>query len=199
MKKKFDRVYQFKITLMDVRPSIWRRIQVPETYSFWDLHVAIQDAMHWLDYHLHEFEIVNPSTGIKTSVGIPGDEDFGKEILLEWKQKIADYFSMENRLAKYTYDFGDNWEHIIKLEKVLPRDKNINYPVCIGGKRASPHEDCGGVWGYEDFLKIINNPDHEEYEETIEWAGGEFDPEYFDVKEIKFDDPAKRRKIAFES
>jgi len=199
MKKKFDRVYQFKITLMDVRPSIWRRIQVPETYSFWDLHVAIQDAMHWLDYHLHEFEIVNPSTGIKTSVGIPGDEDFGKEILLEWKQKIADYFSMENRLAKYTYDFGDNWEHIIKLEKVLPRDKNINYPVCIGGKRASPPEDCGGVWGYEDFLKIINNPDHEEYEETIEWAGGEFDPEYFDVKEIKFDDPAKRRKIAFES
>jgi len=102
-------------------------------------------------------------------------------------------------LAKYTYDFGDNWEHIIKLEKVLPRDKNINYPVCIGGKRASPPEDCGGVWGYEDFLKIINNPDHEEYEETIEWAGGEFDPEYFDVKEIKFDDPAKRRKIAFES
>jgi len=199
MKKKFDRVYQFKITLMDVRPSIWRRIQVPETYSFWDLHVAIQDAMHWLDYHLHEFEIVNPSTGIKTSVGIPGDEDFGKEILPEWKQKIADYFSMENRLAKYTYDFGDNWEHIIKLEKVLPRDKNINYPVCIGGKRASPPEDCGGVWGYEDFLKIINNPDHEEYEETIEWAGGEFDPEYFDVKEIKFDDPAKRRKIAFES
>ncbi|PIV63577.1 MAG: hypothetical protein COS11_06755 [bacterium (Candidatus Ratteibacteria) CG01_land_8_20_14_3_00_40_19] len=199
MKKKFDRVYQFKITLMDVRLSIWRRIQVPETYSFWDLHVAIQDAMHWLDYHLHEFEIVNPSTGIKTSVGIPGDEDFGKEILLEWKQKIADYFSMENRLAKYTYDFGDNWEHIIKLEKVLPRDKNINYPVCIGGKRASPPEDCGGVWGYEDFLKIINNPDHEEYEETIEWAGGEFDPEYFDVKEIKFDDPAKRRKIAFES
>jgi len=199
MKKKFDRVYQFKITLMDVRLSIWRRIQVPETYSFWDLHVAIQDAMHWLDYHLHEFEIVNPSTGIKTSVGIPGDEDFGKEILPEWKQKIADYFSMENRLAKYTYDFGDNWEHIIKLEKVLPRDKNINYPVCIGGKRASPPEDCGGVWGYEDFLKIINNPDHEEYEETIEWAGGEFDPEYFDVKEIKFDDPAKRRKIAFES
>jgi len=57
MKKKFDQVYQFKITLEGIRPPIWRRIQVPETYTFWDFHVAIQDVMGWLDYHLHEFEI----------------------------------------------------------------------------------------------------------------------------------------------
>jgi len=75
VKEKYDRVYQFKIALKHIRPPIWRRIQVPENYSFWDLHVAIQDAMGWLDYHLHEFEMVNPSTGIKVAIGIP-DEEF---------------------------------------------------------------------------------------------------------------------------
>ena len=196
MKKKFDQVYQFKITLRDIKPPIWRRIQVPETYTFWDLHVAIQDAMGWSDYHLHEFEIADPSTDLMVNIGIP-DEDFDREILPGWKQKIADYFSMGNRLAEYIYDFGDNWEHIIKLEKILPRDKNVDYPKCIAGKRACPPEDCGGIWGYENFLEIINDPDNEEYEDMIEWVGGEFDPEHFDVKEVSFDDPDKRRKIAF--
>ena len=195
MKKKFDQVYQFKITLRDIKPPIWRRIQVPETYTFWDLHVAIQDAMGWSDYHLHEFEIAAPSTDLKVNIGIP-DEDFGREILPGWKQKIADYFSIENRSADYTYDFGDNWEHTIKLEKIFPRDKNIDYPICIAGKRACPPEDCGGIWGYENFLEIISDPDNEEYEDMIEWVG-EFDPEHFDVKEVSFDDPDKRRKIAF--
>jgi len=196
MKKKFDQVYQFKITLRDIKPPIWRRIQVPETCTFWDLHVAIQDAMGWEDYHLHEFEIAAPSTDLKVNIGIP-DEDFGREILPGWKQKIPDYFSMGNKLVDYIYDFGDNWEHIIKLEKILPRDENVDYPKCIAGKRACPPEDCGGIWGYENFLEIINDPDNEEYEDMIEWAGGEFDPEHFDVKEVSFDDPDKRRRIAF--
>lgn len=198
MKEKYDRVYQFKIALKHIRPPIWRRIQVPENYSFWDLHVAIQDAMGWLDYHLHEFEMVNPSTGIKVAIGIP-DEEFARdrEVLSDHKQKIADYFSLENPSASYVYDFGDNWEHTVKLEKILPRDKDIDYPVCIAGKRACPPEDCGGVWGYKDFLEIISDPDHEEHKEMIEWAGGEFDPEHFDVKEVSFDDPDERRKIAF--
>ena len=104
---------------------------------------------------------------------------------------------MENRIANYTYDFGDNWEHKIQLEKILPRDKNIEYPACIAGKRACPPEDCGGIWGYEEFLEAINNPDHEEHEEMLEWVGGEFNPEHFDVNEVSFDDPNKRRKFAF--
>lgn len=198
MKKKFERVYQFKITLRGTRPPIWRRIQVPETYTFWDLHVAIQNAMGWLDYHLHEFEIVNPSTDIIEEIGVP-DEDFelDREVLPGWKRKIADYFTMDNTKADYTYDFGDNWEHMIKLEKILPRDNDIKYPICIAGKRACPPEDCGGFWGYGDFLKIIMNPNHEKHEEMLEWAGGEFDPEHFDIKEVHFDDPDKRWEIAF--
>jgi len=83
------------------------------------------------------------------------------------------------------------------VEKILPRDKNIDYPICIAGKRACPPEDCGGIGGYENLLEIISDPDHEEYEEMMEWLGGEFDPEHFDAKEVSFDDPDKRRKIAY--
>ncbi len=198
MKKKFNKVYQFKITLKGVRPPIWRRIQVPETYTFGDIHVAIQDAMGWSDYHFHEFEIVNLSTGLKANIGIPvPDEAFGREVLQDWKQKIADYFSMENRSANYVYDFGDTWEHRIQLEKILLREKGVDYPICIKGKRACPPEDCGGIWGYEELLEIIKNPKHEEHEEMLEWLGGEFDSEHFDVEEVSFDDPDKRRKMAF--
>ncbi len=110
------------------------------------------------------------------------------------EQKIIDYFSMENRVAEYIYDFGDNWRHRVELEEILPREKGVDYPRCIDGRRACPTEDCGGVWGYENFLEIINNPAHEEYEERLNWVGGKFDPEYFNIKDVTFDDPDERWK-----
>jgi len=199
MKKKFDQVYQFKITLKDIKPLIWRRIHVPKTYTFWDLHIAIQNVMGWYDSHLHEFEIVNPLSGTKTIIGIPNDdEDFANyKTLPGWKQKISDYFSKKNQSANYIYDFGDNWEHKIILEKILPKENNITYPLCVKGERACPPEDCGGTYGYEDFLKIIRDPDDEQHERMLEWIGGEFDSEHFNPKEVIFDDPAERLKDAF--
>ena len=195
MKKKYTQVYQFKITLKGIKPPIWRRIQVPETYTFWELHLAIQNAMSWTVCHLHEFELVNPETGLKQFIGTQ-NEDFGDEVLPESNKKIADYFSMENQSAVYTYDFGDNWEHKIQLEKIVPREKGVKYPICMKGKRACPPEDCGGIWGYAELLEIIRNPKHDEYEEMLEWLGGEFDPEYFDVEEVSFYDPDKYLKDA---
>jgi len=196
MKKNFNQVYQFKIALRDSKPTVWRRIQVPETYTFWDLHVAIQDVFGWSDYHLHEFEIIDPTSKRKVRIGIP-ENDFDREVLPVWKHRIADYFSMDNKKSDYTYDFGDNWEHKIELERILPREKRVKYPVCVKGKRACPPEDCGGVWGYEELLEAIKDPKHEQHEEMLEWIGGEFDPEHFDVKEVYFDDPDKRWKTAF--
>ena len=196
MKKKFDKVYQFKITLKGIRPPIWRRIQVPETYTFWDLHVAIQDAMGWDDYHLHEFEVTSPSTGSKVNIGTP-HEEYGEKVLREDKQKIKDYFTADNRSAEYMYDFGDNWEHTVRLEKILPREGG-RYPRCTGGKRACPPEDCGGVWGYEELLEVLKNPDHAEYEEMVDWVGEDFDSEYFDEKEVLFSDPDERFRLASE-
>ena len=199
MKRKFERVYQFKITLKGIKPAIWRQIQVPETFSFWDLHVAIQDVMGWLDYHLHQFSIVNPSSGMKVEIGIPDDEfdiEGDIEILPGWKEKISAYFSLDNTRADYIYDFGDHWEHALKLEKMVPREKDILYPICINGERSCPPEDCGGQWGYKDFLENIMDPNHEQYHEMLEWVGGEFDPEHFDIKEVIFDNPDERKKIA---
>jgi len=197
MKRRFDQVYQFKIVLKDIKPPIWRRIQVPKTYSFWDLHVAIQDAMGWYDCHLHEFKLINYFTGAEINIGIPDEEFEDYKTLPGWKYKITDYFILEKQWVNYIYDFGDYWKHRITLEKILPKEKNIDYPICIKGKRACPPEDCGSSYGYENFLEIIRNPKDEQYEEMLEWVGGEFDPEHFDPKEVVFDDPAERFKNAF--
>ena len=199
MKKKYNQVYQFKITLKGTKPPIWRRILVPETYTFWDLHVAIQDAMGWEDYHLHEFTLLSPKTGRKVKIGIPSDEDadFGWEVLAEWNQKIAHYFSSENSKADYVYDFGDGWEHSIKLEKILPRETGVAYPRCIGGKRACPPEDCGGIGGYAEFLEAIGDPANELHEDMLDWVGGSFDPDDFDPNDVEFEDPDSRFKLAF--
>ena len=199
--KKFKHVYQFRVQLEDIKPPIWRRIQVPEVYTFWDLHVAIQDAMGWVDYHLHEFTIKNPSIGKKVQMGIPfddGDDDWRDEPLLtDWEHKIAAYFTMENSKAAYLYDFGDSWEHTIKLEGIQPREKDVSYPTCLAGKRACPPEDCGGTWGYENLLEIIKDPEHEEHESMMQWLGGEFGPEKFSPEGVKFYDPIERWERAF--
>ncbi len=189
MNKTFKHVYQFKITLAGTQAPIWRRIQVPEIYTFWDLHVAIQDSMGWLDYHLHEFAIKNPSINKRVRIGIPDpDFDDSEEVLPDWAQKIAAYFTMENKKAKYVYDFGDDWEHSIQLEKILPKQKGIDYPICITGKGKCPPEDCGGIVGFEEILKKTH-PFQKEYD---------YNYDDFDPKEVMFDDPEERWKQAFE-
>ncbi|MEJ5376870.1 MAG: plasmid pRiA4b ORF-3 family protein [bacterium] len=198
MKRKFKKVYQFKITLQGIKPPVWRRIQVPETYTFWDLHVAIQDSMGWSDEHLHEFRIVNPCTGGTESIGIPDDEGWGPPVAPGWRRNIAFYFSEANPKAKYIYDFGDNWLHTVRLEKVLDRQPGVKYPLCVGGRRACPPEDCGGVPGYERLLEIVADPSHEEFETMSEWLGDDFEPEDFDPRRIIFTDPKERWKTLFQ-
>ncbi|MDA2930280.1 plasmid pRiA4b ORF-3 family protein [Acidobacteria bacterium AH-259-O06] len=190
-------VYQFKISLKGLEPAIWRRIQVPVHYSFWDLHVAIQDSMGWLDYHLHVFRIVNPELGEREEIGIPDDEDGLFEILPGWELAISEYSSSENNCAEYEYDFGDSWEHEIILEKILPRDTDSEYPKCIAGERACPPEDCGGIDGYQELLEAIYIPSHEEHKSTKTRAGASFDSEKFDPTKVQFDDPEKRWEKAF--
>lgn len=196
MSKKSQQVYQFKIMLEEIKPPIWRRIQVPATYTFWDLHVAIQDAMGWQDYHLHQFDVQNPKSGKKDEIGIP-HEEYENNTLAGWETPIASYFSLENKKAKYVYDFGDNWKHRILLEKILSQNPGSHYPICIAGERACPPEDCGGIWGYDDLLEIIQDKKHEEYESTMEWLGGHFNPEEFEAQNVHFDDPGERWEMTF--
>ena len=192
-------LYQFKITLLNITPTIWRRILVPDNYSFWDLHVAIQDSMGWLDCHLHAFRMKRKHSHKITEIGIPNDDRFEDEpeILPGWEIGVSRFFSDLGLKAEYEYDFGDSWAHEVLLEGHLIKEKGLKYPVCIGGERACPPEDCGGESGFFDFLEIILNPNHEEYKEMVEWVGKRYDPEDFNPKHVKFDNPKKRWKIAF--
>jgi hypothetical protein len=194
-----DSVYQFKITMKDIKPIIWRRILVPETYNFWDLHVAIQDAMGWLDYHLHVFRIRRKHAHSVTEIGIPDEDRFGDipEMLAGWEIPISSYFNDIGVRAEYEYDFGDCWEHEIVFEGILLKEKNEKYPKCIDGARACPPEDCGGVPGYYNLLEILSDPDNEEYEDMMAWLGEKYDPDEFSAEKVKFDNPKKRWDHAF--
>lgn len=194
-----DTVFQFKITLRHIRPPIWRRIQVPAATSFWDLHVAIQDAMGWLDYHLHEFRITPAPGRPSLHIGIPDDDPFlgAVPVLPGWEIPVRKHLGWPTARALYTYDFGDDWKHDVVLEKVLARSPGVEYPVCVAGRRHRPPEDVGGPGGYLRFLEAIRDPEHEEHESYLEWVGGSFDPEEFSPAEVVFDDPAERFKIAF--
>jgi hypothetical protein len=196
-------VLQFRISLLDISPEIWRRIVVPQSYTFWDLHVAIQDAMGWLDYHLHQFESDALSLG-GVRIGIPDEEIEDTTFLPGWKLSIDAFFKRPGDMMTYSYDFGDDWRHCVLLEAILPAESSVAYPVCIAGERACPPEDCGGVFGYEHLLEALANPRHKEHKRMTGWLKRHAKPYYpydaakFDPNLVRFDDPAKRWKTAFE-
>lgn len=193
--------HQLKVTLKGIEPEVWRRIVVPASYSFWDLHVAIQDSMGWLDYHLHAFRLRNSESGEVEQIGIPDDDAFedAEPFLAGWEVPIADYFREPGARAEYEYDFGDGWEHEVVLEEITVRVPKAKYPICSDGAGACPPEDCGGVPGYEEMLRVLRDPTHEEHETTVQWVGGRYDPAVFDPKKVRFDSPRKRWRIAFEA
>jgi len=145
--------------------------------------------MGWKDYHLHQFTMSNSRTGLRIGESAELDDS---DMVNERKTKISKYFSTSNNKAIYEYDFGDGWEHQILLEKIIQADNEVEYPICLAGKRACPPEDCGGIWGYMDLLEIINNPNHPDYKERMEWLGDEFDPEDFKPEDVVFIDRKER-------
>ncbi len=173
------KTYQLKITLDSIKPLIWRRILVTEKITLFDLHELIQASFGWMDYHLHEYKIRN------TSYGDPQDDESGLHpILNETRYSLKKLQLAEGDRFTYVYDFGDDWYHTIEVEKIAPREKNQRLPVCLAGKRACPPEDVGGFIGYEMFLKAIQDPENPEREAYLEWVGGAFDPDEFDLQII---------------
>lgn len=168
-------VFQIKITLDGVKPPIWRRVLVPAHLNLADLHFVIQDVMGWENDHLHEFMIAKESYG-------PISDEIETEWLDESEFTLDELFARPKATAKYTYDFGDSWIHTIKVEKWLPFDAELDYPLCIGGERACPPEDCGGTHGYLLLVKAIANRDVPANMERLQWVG-DWDPEHFDVDE----------------
>lgn len=173
------KIYQFKITLRDIRPPIWRRFQVPTDINFYELHQIIQTVMGWYDAHLHQFDL--GGFVITDAETLAEGWDDGAN---EKRAKLSAYLTHEGQKIRYEYDFGDDWQHDLLLEKILPAEPDVHYPRCLKGKRACPPEDCGGAWGYSDMLESLADPEHEEYEMYAEWIGEDFDPKEFDLDGI---------------
>jgi|SRR5579862_2722341 len=168
--------YQLKITLLEITPPIWRRICVPSTILLCCLHDALQAVMGWTDCHLHLFE----KDGKNWSVPA-WDEFCDFDFIDESKTQLARVLKSEGTSMVYEYDFGDAWRHELLLEKILPESSKC--PTCVAGDRRCPPEDVGGVSGYEEFLEVICDPSHEEYEHYVGWAGGHFE-DRFDVAAV---------------
>jgi hypothetical protein len=173
-------VFQFKITLKEIEPPIWRRIQTKDS-TLDKLHEHIQTAMGWTNSHLHQFEIKGKRYGDPELLL----EDYGddQEVIDSLETKISQIVPKNGKPFRfqYEYDFGDDWIHEIFFEGCPKAEKGTRYPVCLEGKRACPPEDVGGPYGYQEFLEAMADPKHERHEEFMEW-GGRFAPEKFDAK-----------------
>jgi hypothetical protein len=173
-----ERVYQFRITLLDTQPAIWRRIQVKDG-TLDRLHEHIQTAMGWTNSHLHHF---------KVGEQLYGDPDLMQENFEEMEYEDSTSTKLSAILPRsgrrfafeYEYDFGDGWRHEVLFEGCLRAERGGRYPICVEGERACPPEDVGGTWGYEEFLEAMADPNHERHEEYMGWSGP-FDPEAFDA------------------
>lgn len=174
-------VYQLRIFLLGTDPPIWRRLLVPAEMNLAQLHRALQIAMGWEDMHLHEFRTA------RRRFGQPEPADpFSKSPVVEDEGKVrfSDVIPKAGEKMLYIYDFGDDWVHEIEVEKLLPADANIFYPVCLDGQLTCPKEDCGGIPGYHGLLKVLAKPSHRRYKEIREWLGGNFRPEDFSREEV---------------
>lgn len=171
------KIYSIRVKLRNFSPSIWRRIEVPYNFTLHQLHLTIQAAMGWDNYHLYAFRIG------RTTYSIPNDE-YPYEDIDSRKTGIKDLmFIGQKPKMIYEYDFGDGWEHDVTIQKILNSEQGVEYPRCVAGKMACPPEDCGGVYGYGRLLQILDDPTREEYKDMLEWVGGKFDPGHFDLEE----------------
>lgn len=171
-------VYQLKVTLVDSRPPIWRRVQVASRVTLDRFHHTLQVVMGWTNSHLHGFRLPQPAQRGARQRLLP------IESADEKATRLDDLLRRPRDWCVYDYDFGDGWEHELRLEKVVPRSASARYPMVLAGRGACPPEDVGGLSGYYHFLKVMKDPKHPEHEDMLDWAGGGFDAAAFDVQEI---------------
>jgi hypothetical protein len=211
--------YQLKVVLAGSKPPIWRRLIVPGDLRLHELHEVIQIAMPWTNSHLHQFIIKSaqpkltreqvdkmyrrgewPSRAEVQGLRYLSDPAFElEETEDETKVRLDQLAPVPRTKFIYEYDFGDGWQHQVSVEKILPPDPGTTCrPHCVAGALACPPDDCGSIWGYYDLLDILADPKHDEYEDRLEWMGGEFDPEHFDIDEVNRalskQSPGRRRR-----
>lgn len=190
-KSSTEEIYQIKVTLLGTRPPIWRRLLLPADMTLAGLHNVLQTALGWDQSHLHEFQVGRQRYGEP----VLDDGGFGIDSQIdERKVQLHQVLGRVGAKAIYIYDFGDGWEHGMVLEKRLPADPKLAYPACIGGERACPPEDCGGIGGFYGLLDAIQNPKHKNHEEMLDWVGEEYDPEAFSTEAVNRALGGRRRR-----
>jgi hypothetical protein len=179
MKMKNVETIQMKIKLDGIKPDIWRRFIIDSTFTLHKLHETIQIVMGWYNSHLYEFDIHGGN------FGVPDDEgDFlDNEVENAKKVKVGSFELQPKDKFRYVYDFGDDWQHTIIVEKVLKIGEDV-YPICLDGERNCPPEDCGSIPGYEDIVNAIKKPTSKEAKEIADWLGETYDSEKFDIEVI---------------
>ena len=180
MVAKPSTVHRLKITLKGIRPPIWRRLEVASNTGLHELSAILEAVMGWSGGHLHAFE----AGGV--TYQMPSEfDDFGHyRTVDERKAKLAKVLPAVGAKMVFEYDFGDGWTHDVVVEAITPTVLDAVYPVCVGGKRACPPDDCGGPWGYGELLETLADPSHEDHQSMLEWCGGPIDPEAFNAADI---------------
>ncbi len=177
-------ILQIKVKLLGVtKPPVWRRVQRRADTRLDQLHEILQAALGWENYHLHAFSFVDEEFG-------PRDPELGLDFSEERRVTLGELTDLGARF-RYTYDYGDHWEHEILVEDLLDPDPDpeTRYPILVAGKGACPPEDCGGTWGYADLKEILADPGHDEHQERLEWLGlenaSEFDPNAVTLEQLE--------------
>ncbi len=168
-------IIQIKVTIEDIKPLIWRRLLVKSSSTFFELHNILQIAFSWENSHLFQFKVED------YFIGVPDPDNV--EVIDAKDMTLGKILTERDYEFTYEYDFGDNWEHTIKVEKFLYTDPDSEYPLCSAGKMAAPPENCGGVLGYYQIIKASGNKKHLEYEQLI-GDRKSFNPEYFNIESI---------------
>jgi hypothetical protein len=168
--------YQLYVELEWVQPKVWRRLLVPITIDLPLLHATLLFGMGWQGGHIHEFVIGRDNYG-------PTDLADLDHIVDEEGVTLRDALDAKKTFT-YVYDYGADWRHKVKVEKIVTLDAPIDTGVCIGAESACPPEDVGGPPGYEEFLAALADPKHSEHRVLKEWIGGSFDPVAFSVDEV---------------
>jgi hypothetical protein len=181
-------IARLKITLDDVEPTVLRRIEVPLAIRLDRLHLTIQAAMGWTNSHLYELRARDVGWGVP-------DPDWGDGPLDASKAKLVDVLEdVGVKTLRYLYDFGDGWEHTIKIERLIDSEPGVIYPRLIEAAGRCPPEDIGGPWGYAEVLAAIDDPKHERHAELGDWIGDDFDPQVAsaDARSQEVEELAKR-------
>lgn len=175
-------IVQIKVKLLGVsKPPVWRELQLRADTRLDQLHELLQAALGWQNYHMHVFTFADEEFGVR-------DPELGHAD--ERKVTLGELTDIGARF-RYTYDFGDDWEHEILVEDLLDPDPESHYPILVASKGACPPEDCGGTWGYANLKAILADPSHDEHQDMLEWLGltdaSEFDPTAVPTEDIDYE------------